>query len=234
MCSSTPNQSRARRRCNWHAYYVVHWAISECHSHPLRFCVAFTHIQHQGSLSSVTSPSANQQPAIHKSDTSGEVDVIGQLCLDAHLPIRCQHIGICARSARHTNLRPSISVPLSILYLLIINLMEFLKVWAKHNFYYIRYISVYIQPRYFYPIFRSVNCNNMNQVILHSVRPSFWKKRDFPQAPRCGSAESGCEISVLWWLILADRGKMTIVWSRDRDTGDTSEIMLVARHACLR
>ena len=112
----------------------VHWAISECHSHPLRFCVAFTHIQHQGSLSSVTSPSANQQPAIHKSGTSGEVDRIGQLCLDAHLPIRCQHMGICARSARHTNLRVSMSVPLSILYLLIINLMEFLKVWAKHNF----------------------------------------------------------------------------------------------------
>ena len=58
--------------------------------------------------------------------------------------------------------------------------MEFLKVWAKHNFYYIRYISVYIQPRYFYLIFRSVNGNNMNRVILHSVRPSFWKKQDFP------------------------------------------------------
>ena len=46
----------------------------ECHSHPLRFCVASTHIQHQGSLLSVTSPSANQQPVIHKSGTSGEVD----------------------------------------------------------------------------------------------------------------------------------------------------------------
>ena len=132
-------------------------------------------------------------------------------------------MGICARSARHTNLRVSMSVPLSILYLLIINLMEFLKVWAKHSFYYIQYISVYIQPRYFYLIFRSVNGNNMNRVILHSVRPSFWKKRDFSHAPRCGSTESGCEISVPWWLILADQGKMTSVWSRDRDTGDTSE-----------
>ena len=132
-------------------------------------------------------------------------------------------MGIRARSARHTNLRVSMSVPLSILYLLIINLMEFFKVWAKHNFYYIRYISVYIQPRYFYLIFRSVNGNNMNRVILHSVRPSFWKKRDFSHAPGCGSTESGCEISVPWWLILADRGKMTSVWSRDRDTGDTSE-----------
>ena len=101
--------------------------------------------------------------------------------------------------------------------------MEFSKVWAKHSFYYIQYISVYIQPRYFYLIFRSVNGKNMNRVILHSVRPSFWKKRDFSHAPRCGSTESGCEISVPWWLILADRGKMTSVWSRDRDTGDTSE-----------
>ena len=133
-------------------------------------------------------------------------------------------MGICAPSARHTNLRVSMSVPLSILYLLIINLMEFLKVWAEHNFYHIRYISVYIQPRYFYLIFRSVNGNNMNRVILHSVRPSFWKKRDFSHAPRCGSTESGCEISDPWWWILADRGKMTCVWSRDRDTGDTSEI----------
>ena len=132
-------------------------------------------------------------------------------------------MGICARSARHTNLRVSMSVPLSILYLLIINLMEFLKVWAKHNLYYIRYISVYIQPRYFYLIYRSVNGNNMNRVILHSVRPSIWKKPAFSHAPRCGSTESGCEISVPWWLILADLGKMTSVWSRDRDTGDTSE-----------
>ena len=36
--------------------------------------MAFTHIQHQGSLSSVTSPSANQQPVVHKSGTRGEVD----------------------------------------------------------------------------------------------------------------------------------------------------------------
>ena len=127
------------------------------------------------------------------------------------------------------------SVPLSILYLLIINLMEFLKVWAKHNFHYIRYISVYIQPRYFYLIFRSVTCNNMNRVILHSVRPSFWKKRAFSHAPRCGSTESGCEISVPWWLILADLGKMTSVWSRDRDTGDTSEVQGTRGHtSCIR
>ena len=42
--------------------------------HPLIFFVAFANIQHQGSLSSVTSSSAYQQPAIHKSGTSGEVD----------------------------------------------------------------------------------------------------------------------------------------------------------------
>ena len=114
-------------------------------------------------------------------------------------------------------------VPLSILHLLLNNLLEFSKVWAKHNFNYIRFISVYIQHRYFDLIFRSVNANNMNGVILHSVRPSFWKKRGFSHAPRCGSTESGCEISVPWWLISADRGKMTSVWSWDRDTGDTSE-----------
>ena len=43
---------------------VTHWD----------FVWHFTHIQHQGSLSSVTSSPANQQPAIHKSGTSGEVD----------------------------------------------------------------------------------------------------------------------------------------------------------------
>ena len=54
--------------------------------------------------------------------------MIGHLCLDAHLPTRCQQMGICARSARQTNQRVSMSVPLSILYLLIINLREFLNV----------------------------------------------------------------------------------------------------------
>ena len=58
----------------WAVSVALHSAISECHSHPLRFCVACTHIQHHGSLSSVTSPSANQQPAVHKWATSGEVD----------------------------------------------------------------------------------------------------------------------------------------------------------------
>ena len=66
LCHRSPVRCRATER--------LHSAISECHSHPLRFCVACRHIQHQGSLSSVTSSSANQQPAIHKSGTSGEVD----------------------------------------------------------------------------------------------------------------------------------------------------------------
>ena len=90
--------------------------------------------------------------------------------------------------------------------------MEFLKVWAKHNFCYIWYISVYIQPRYLYLIFRSVNGNNINQVILHSVRPSFWKKRVFSHASRRGSTESSCEISDPWWWLLADLGMITGVW----------------------
>ena len=37
--------------------------------------------------------------------------------------------------------------------------MEFLKVWTNHNFYYIRYISVYI-----------LSHNNMNRVILWGHR----------------------------------------------------------------
>ena len=69
-----PNISNKIFSVFYRAYTDLHSAISECHSHPLRFSVACTHIQHQGSLSSVTSPSANQQPAIHKSGTSGEVD----------------------------------------------------------------------------------------------------------------------------------------------------------------
>ena len=54
--------------------------------------------------------------------------------------------------------------------------MDFFKVWTKNNFYYIRYISVYIQPTYFDLIFKSINDINMNRVFLHSVRPQFWKK----------------------------------------------------------
>ena len=53
--------------------------------------------------------------------------------------------------------------------------MEFFKVWTKHHFYYIRYVSVYIQPRYLYLIFRSVSANNINWFILHFVRLPFWK-----------------------------------------------------------
>ena len=99
----------------------------------------------------------------------------------------------------------------------------FKSICAKHNFYYIRYISVYIQPRYFYLIFRNVNGNNMNRVILQSVRPSFRKKRGFSHAFRRVSTESGFEISDPWWWILADLEMITSVWSRERDTGDKSE-----------
>ena len=46
-------------------------SVTVCH--PLIFFVAFANIQHQGSLSSARSPSANQQPAMLKSGMSGEV-----------------------------------------------------------------------------------------------------------------------------------------------------------------
>ena len=81
---------------------TLHSAISECHSHPLRFCVALTHIQHHGSLSSVTSPSANQQPAVHKWATSGEVDrdwPVVFRCTPAHpLPT---HGNLCAQCSSY-------------------------------------------------------------------------------------------------------------------------------------
>ena len=38
-----------------------------------------------------------------------------------------------------------------------------------HHFYYIRYVSVYILPRNFYHIFKSINANNMNLFFLHTV-----------------------------------------------------------------
>ena len=41
-------------------------SVSVTVRHPLSFFVAFANIKHQGSLSSVTSPPARQQPAIHK------------------------------------------------------------------------------------------------------------------------------------------------------------------------
>ena len=65
------------------------------------------------------------------------------------------------------------SVLLSILYLFINILIEFLNYELSTIFTIFGIISVYIQPRYFYPIFRSVCANNMNRVILHCVRPLF-------------------------------------------------------------
>ena len=133
--------------------------------HPLIFFVAFAINQHQGSLSFSTSLPAYQQPAILKSRESWRRS---WLCLDAHF----QNVGIYTRSARHTSQRVSKSVPLSILYLYIFFKYELSTIFTINTV----YISVYIQPRYFYLIFRSINVNNMNQVILHSVRPPFWTK----------------------------------------------------------
>ena len=54
--------------------------------------------------------------------------------------------------------------------------IKFLKVRTSTMFTLSTYIlSMYIQPRYFYLFFRSVNANNMNWVILYSVRPLFCK-----------------------------------------------------------
>ena len=59
---STPLSSKQ----NTHATLSYLW-VSQSPTELLR---GVTHIQHQGSLSSVTSPSANGQPAIHKSGTA--------------------------------------------------------------------------------------------------------------------------------------------------------------------
>ena len=166
------------------AHKDLHWVISECHSHPLGFFVAFENNQHQGSLPSVTSPSANQQPVFHDS-TSREVD------LDWSAVFRCTPANtwesVQAVIVIQARGYPRVFHFQFIIYLFIIILMEFLKVWTKHIFYYIQYYiiqcmihtyiyhTVYTQPRYFHCIFKSVHDNNMNWVILHSVRPPFWK-----------------------------------------------------------
>ena len=125
--------------------------------------------------------------------TSGEVHLDWSVVFKCTF---CQNGRICALIARHTSQRVSMSVPLSILYLFIIILMEFLKVRTKHKFYCIRYISVYIQPGYFYFNFRSVNVNNLNRVILLSVRSLFWV---FFKTSGCDITESDCESSFSWW-----------------------------------
>ena len=58
------------------------------------------------------------------------------------------------------------------LNLFIIILLEFLNYELSTIFTIYGIISVYIQPRQYYLIFRSVSANNMNWVILHYVGPS--------------------------------------------------------------
>ena len=50
-------------------FYLIYFtdlSVSATVRHPLIFFVTFAINQHQGFVSSVTSPSANQQPVIHK------------------------------------------------------------------------------------------------------------------------------------------------------------------------
>ena len=93
--------------------------------YPLINLVAFAVNQHQGSLSSVTSPPANQQPAIHKSH---EPWVRSWLASYVYERI-CQNVGICTRIAPYKldkNQRVWKSVSLSIFYSLINIFLEFL------------------------------------------------------------------------------------------------------------
>ena len=145
----------------WVQLYVTHWSFS---SHLLlintRGLCRLLH--HQLSTSS--------QQFINR--TSRE---IGQLCLDAHLPTDGNMYTQCTPYTPEGFIQDC-SIFNFFINLFIIILLEFLKVWTKHKFYYIQYISVYIQPRYLYLIFKSVNANNINRVILHSVRPLLWQK----------------------------------------------------------
>ena len=52
----------------------------------------------------------------------------------------------------------------------------------------------------FYLIFRRVNANKMNRVVLHSVRPrTVLKEVGFSHTSGRGSTDSGCESSDPWW-----------------------------------
>ena len=99
--------------------------------------LAFANIQHQGSMSSVTSPSANQQPAIHKSGTSGEVN------RDWSVVFRLEFVKIwesvqAARDMQACYWQQSIEeCPTFNVFIL----------WTKHNLSMYGIISVYIQYR---------------------------------------------------------------------------------------
>ena len=144
--------------------------------------------------------------------------MIGQLYLDAHLP---------ERGNLYTHWAPYKpegiqECPLSILYSFILILMEFFKVWNKHHFCYIQYISlsVYIHSDILCH-FRSVSAYNMNWVILHYVQEATILEVVFFHTPRHDSTSSGCESCNPWWWLLASQGMITSVWNTD--TGDTSE-----------
>ena len=149
------------------AYKKFHWLISECHStSPTDLFRSFCYYPTPGvSLSSVTSPSANQQPAIHNQFVIGH----RQLCLDAHLS---------ERGIQYTHCEPYLlqpegikECPLKILYLFLIILMyELSTIFTKYSIY-----QCIFSIDIFYLILRSVSANNMNRGILHSVRPPFWK-----------------------------------------------------------
>ena len=105
-------------------------------------------------------------------------------------------------------------------------LWSFFKDWTKHNFFYIWHnISIYSAYWYFYLIFRSIIVNNINLIILHSVRAPFrskWGGGGYHTSTcRSHSTNSGCESCDPWWWLLASQEMKTSVWSRA--TGDTYE-----------
>ena len=118
--------------------------MSQNVDHPLNIFVAFANFIHQGSLSSVTSWPASQQPAIHKIAGAVREILISQLCLDAHL---LKYGNLSRQRVPYKlaiNQKISKSLLLLMLYLFIIILMEFLNYELSTIFTIIRYyISVY-------------------------------------------------------------------------------------------
>ena len=141
----------------WVPQYVIHWSFS---SHLLLFNTrGLCRLLHHHL------PTSSQ---LYINHTNREVD---HDCLDAHMPARRNLYRHCAPYKQEGIQECS----LLILYLIIVILMEyFFKYKLSTIFYYIRYISVYIQSIYCIK-FSEVCANNLNWVILYSVRPPFWK-----------------------------------------------------------
>ena len=134
---------------------------------------------------------------------------------DSHVyGITCMARTECTLSARHTRQRVYKSVPLPILCLFMIILIEFLKVWTKHHFYYTVYIST-ATCIVCLDIFISLSeaSKLMRWIGLFGT---MWGHRSVTS----GGFSTHVDAEVQW--LLASPVINTSVWIRD--TGDTSEL----------